>query len=174
LTDAEELTVLSSIPASAAASPAPSALAEVPAPSLFAAALPSASESAVAVPLAASVDELESASMCALADAEPSPDEAADTSTVEDDDAEAVPSSLVAELVPVAVPVPLIEPPPVVETSTSASAPEEALAELLGATGRKHRTTVVAISNHCDRATLHGGNRLTVRLEWRAREDSNP
>src|SRR5262245_4215246 len=134
LTDAEELAVASvSSPASAAAFPAPLALADVPSPSLLASALPLANELLSAVPAAASVDPSEPASICAKADAEPSPAEVADTSTLAEDDAVAVPSSLVAALAASAAPVPLIDPPPVVNSSMSASAADAEVAELTSA-----------------------------------------
>jgi hypothetical protein len=108
LTDADEFAVLLSIPASDAASPVPLAAPDA-SPVLSAEANPSAKELAAAVLLVASVDPSESASICAVADTKPSPEEFADTSTVEDDDADAVPSSLVVEVLPVAVPEALIE-----------------------------------------------------------------
>jgi hypothetical protein len=134
LTDADELAVLLSIPASDAALPVPRALALDASPVVSAETNPSAKESAAAVLLVASVDPSEPASICAVADTRRSPEVFADTSTVEDDDADAVPSSLVVEALPVAVPEALIEPPPIIKTSASASPAEEASAELVSAT----------------------------------------
>src|SRR5215470_14396928 len=123
-TDAEELAVLASIPASEAALPVPLALAPVPAPSLLASAEPSANALVVAVRAVVSTEPSESASMCALAEAEPSPTELAETSTLADEDADAVPSApvLAAEPLASAPADPAMTPPPNVETSMSASA----------------------------------------------------
>jgi hypothetical protein len=86
-----------------------------------------------AVPAAASVEASESASTCDEADAEPSPTEVPATSTLAEDVAATLPSSLVAELAASAAAVPLIDPPPVVSSSMSASAAEEEVAELTSA-----------------------------------------
>src|SRR5262249_14179443 len=130
---ADELAVLASTPASEAALPVPVELADVPEPSLLASPLPSANELESAAPVVASVDASELASICASADAAPSPTEVAPTSTLAEDDAEAVPSVLEIEAAAVADPVPLIEPPPVVESSISASAADDEVAELTSA-----------------------------------------
>jgi hypothetical protein len=125
-TAADEFAVLASIPASEAALPVPVALAPVPAPSLLASALPSAKALVSAVRAAVSTEPSESASMCAVADAEPSPIELAETPTLADEDADAVPSSpvFVAEPEASAAALPLMMPPPRVETSMLASAVE--------------------------------------------------
>jgi hypothetical protein len=124
LTDADELAVLASIPASEAALPVPLALAPVPDPELLASPEPSANALVVAVRAVVSTEPSESASMCDVADAEPSPTELAETSTLADEDAFAVPSVpvLVSELAVSAEAAPLIEPPPRVETEMVASA----------------------------------------------------
>jgi hypothetical protein len=134
-TDADEFAVLASIPASEAAAPVPLALAPVPAPTLLASAEPSAKALDSAVRAVVSTDPSESASICALAEAEPSPTELAETSTLADDDAEAAPSVpvLAAEPDASAAADPPITPPPVVETSMSASAAEAEDAEVSSA-----------------------------------------
>jgi hypothetical protein len=131
-TDADELAVLPSIPASEAAAPLPLALADVPGPLLLAVASPSANALVEATPVAGSTEPSELASMCAKADAEPSPTDVADTSTLAEEDAEAVPSRpvLVAEPAVSAAAVPVIAPPPAVETSMSASAADAEEAEV--------------------------------------------
>ena len=128
----DEPAVLASIPASEAASPAPLALADVPSPLLLAVTFPSENELVEAVLPVVSTEPSESESMCPDADAEPSPTDAADTSRVADEDAEAVPS------VPVLVTEPaastdaalVIEPPPFVAASASPSAVDADVAEL--------------------------------------------
>src|SRR5882724_2603510 len=134
-TDAEELAVLLSIPASEAALPVPLALAPVPAPLLLAVALPSANAFVSAVRALVSTEPSESASMCALAEAEPLPTELAETSTLADDAAEAEPSLpvLAAEPEASAAADPPMTPPPEVETSMSASAAEAEDAEVSSA-----------------------------------------
>jgi len=129
---ADELAVLASIPASEAASPVPLALAEVPEPLLSAVAVPSENPFVEAVLPVVSTEPLESASTVAELDAEPSPTDVADTSMLADEDAEALPSVpvLVIELAAAADAVPVMEPPPVVTTSTSPSAADAEIAEM--------------------------------------------
>jgi hypothetical protein len=129
---ADELAVLASIPASEAPSPVPLALAEVPAPSLLAVAVPSENAFVEAVLPVVSTEPSESASTLAEADAEPSPTDVADTSMLADEDAEAVPSVpvLVLELAAAADAFPVMEPPPVVTASTSPSAADAEIAEM--------------------------------------------
>jgi hypothetical protein len=129
LTEADAAALLLPTPASEAALPAPPALADVPGPLLFAEALPSAKALAAALPLAV-VDASELESITEEADAEPSPTEVAATFAVADDDAVAVPSLLVAELPADAAAVPLIDPPPLVLSSMSASASDDEFAVL--------------------------------------------
>ena len=121
--------MLASIPASEAALPVPVELADAPSPLASAVPLPSANEFVEAVRSVTSVEPSVSASMCARADAEPSPEDAAETSTLAEELAEAEPSSpsdRVAEPEVSEDAVPLIEPPPVVETSILASAEDDA------------------------------------------------
>src|SRR5262249_48282029 len=92
LTDADAPEVLASIPASEEAVPVPLALADVVSPLLSAVASPSAKASVAAVRPVVSTDPSEVESMWADAEAEPSPDDAAETSRDAEDDAEAVPS----------------------------------------------------------------------------------
>ena len=134
-TDADELAVSASIPASEAALPVPLALAPVPAPALLASAEPSANALVSAVRAVVSTEPFESASMCEVAEAEPSPAELAETSTLADEDPVAVPSLpvLVSELVVSAEAEPLIEPPPRVETEMAASAKDADDAEVSAA-----------------------------------------
>lgn len=145
-TDADEFAVLASIPASEAALPVPVALAPVPAPSLLASAEPSAKALVSAVRALVSTEPSESASMCDVADAEPSPTELAETPTLADEDADAVPSSpvFVAEPDALAAALPLMIPPPRVETEISASAEDEDDAEVSSA--------VVVVSASADAA----------------------
>lgn len=128
----DEFAVLASIPASEAALPVPPALADVPGPSLSAVASPSANELVEAVLSVVSTDPSELASIWEEADAEPVPADAADTSTLAAEDAEAVPSLPVLAVEPAAstATVPLIEPPPTVETSTSPSADDSEAADV--------------------------------------------
>jgi len=131
LTVAVEFDVLASIPASAAAVPVPPAAAPVPAPLLLAVAAPLANASVDAVLVVVSTAPSDVASMCAAAEAEPSPTEFADTFAVADEDAEAVPSVPVLVAAPwaAAAAVPLITPVPKVETLMAASAVEVECAE---------------------------------------------
>jgi hypothetical protein len=129
-TDADEFDVLAPIPASEAAVPLPVALAPVPAPLLLAVAVPFENASVVAVPAPVSTEPSEPELTAALAEAEPSPTELADTPTLADEDAEALPSVLVAVPVAFAAADPPMTPPPVVETLMSAVAEEDEAAEL--------------------------------------------
>jgi hypothetical protein len=147
LTDDDAAASLSvPMPASEDAAPVPLADAPLASPTLFAEALPSANESALAEPAAGSYAACASASMCELADAEPAPDEVAETSTLAEDEALDVPSSLVAELAPLADPLAVMLPPPVVTTSASASAAEAESAELGPAVPTLALESVVAVA----------------------------
>jgi len=128
-TDADAFDVLAPIPASEAAVPLPVALAPVPAPLLLAVAVPSENASVVAVPAPVSTEPSELELTSELAEAEPSPVELADTPTVADEDAEALPSVLVAVPVALAAADPPMTPPPVVSTLMSAVAEEDEAAE---------------------------------------------
>ena len=124
--------VLLSMVASPSPLPVPLALADVPGPSLFAVASPSANELVAVLLSVVSTEPSEPASICAEAEAEPSPAEVADRSTCADDDAEAVPSVpvLVFEPEVSTATVPVIVPVPVVETSVSPSAVDSAAADV--------------------------------------------
>jgi hypothetical protein len=134
-TDADEFAVLLSMPASEAAAPVPLALAPVPAPSLLAAAEPLANALVAALRSVVSTEPSDDASICAVAEAEPSPTELAETSTLADEDAEAAPSVpvLAAEPAASADAAPLIVPPPRVETLIAASAEDDDDAEVASA-----------------------------------------
>lgn len=128
---AVELDVLASIPASAAAVPVPPAAAPVPAPLLLAEAVPLANASVDVLLAVVSTEPSDVASVCAIAEAEPSPTEFADTFAVADEDAEALPSVPVLVAAPwaAAAAVPPITPLPKVETLMAASAAEDECAE---------------------------------------------
>lgn len=128
-TDADEVEVLAPIPASEAAVPVPVALAPVPAPLLLAVAVPSENASVLAVPAPVSTDPSEPELTSALAEADPSPVELADTPTLAAEDAEALPSVLVAVPAALAEADPPMTPPPVVSTLMSATAEEDEAAE---------------------------------------------
>jgi len=128
-TPADEFDVLAPIPASEAAVPLPAALAPVPAPLLLAVAVPLENASVVAVPAPVSTDPSDPELTVALAEAEPAPVELADTPTLADEEAEALPSVLVAVPVAFAPADPPMTPPPVVETLMSAVAEEDEAAE---------------------------------------------
>ena len=131
-TFAAELAVLASIPASEDAAPAPVALADEASPVFTASASPLAKASVLAVLSVVSIEASDAVLTSEKAAAEPSPEELADTPTLADDDAEAVPSVpvLVAELPVLAAALPLIEPPPSVETSISAAAADDDCADV--------------------------------------------
>jgi hypothetical protein len=103
----------------------------VPAPLLLAVAAPLANASVDAVLVVVSTAPSDVASMCAAAEAGPSPTEFADTFAVADEDAEAVPSVPVLVAAPwaAAAAVPPITPVPKVETLMAASAVEDECAE---------------------------------------------
>jgi hypothetical protein len=124
--------VLLSMVAAPAPLPVPLALADVPGPSLFAVASPSANESVAVLLSVVFTEPSEPASMCAEAEAEPSPTELADRSAWAADEADAVPSLPVLVLEPEVstATVPVIVPPPVVETSVSPSAVDSAAADV--------------------------------------------
>jgi len=128
-TDADEFEVLAPIPASDAAVPVPVALAPVPAPLLLAVAVPLENASVLAVPAPVSTDPSESELTSALAEADPSPTELADTPTLAAEDAEALPSVLVAVPAAFADADPPMTPPPVVSTLMSATAEDDEAAE---------------------------------------------
>ena len=131
-TDAEAADVLLSIWALEAVLPVPLALADVPGPLLLAVASPLAKAFVLEVLPVVSTEPSELASICAEADAEPSPAEVADKSICADDDAEAEPSAPVLALVPEVstATVPVIAPLPVVTVSTSPSAVDSAAADV--------------------------------------------
>src|SRR5882724_113559 len=132
LTDAEAADALLSIAALAAVLPVPLALADVPGPLLLAVASPLAKASVLEVLPVVSTEPSELASICAEADAEPSPAEVADRSICADEEAEAEPSPPVLALVPEVstLTVPVIAPLPVVAVSTSPSAVDSTAADV--------------------------------------------
>jgi hypothetical protein len=129
-TPADELDVLAPTPASDAAAPVPLALAPVPAPVLLASASPSENASVVAVPAPVSTLADDPEKTAASAEAEPVPTEFAETPTLADDDAEALPSVLVSVFDALAPADPPMTPPPVVLTLISATAEEDEAASL--------------------------------------------
>jgi hypothetical protein len=95
--------------------------------------LPSENELLEAVLPVVSTEPSELESICARADAEPSPTDAADRSTLADEEADAVPSlpaGFAAEPAASTATVPLIVPPPDVETSMSPSAEDSEEADV--------------------------------------------